>query len=350
MIAVPLSRLGPVVEVAPTWCDLAMWIDKKRKSVALGQAYAQIGGPVARLAERVLNCAPQIQRYGIERIHDVGLDIKTLFAGTCKARFCPLCATLRARRQYARVVPHFDSILVENPGVRAAFATFTVPNVPFDKGRTAGSAIIGGFRRMTQRKAFKQAVVGWMRAMEVTFDRKTRTLHPHLHVALLLHPHYFSKDHDLYLTQPEWLHLWQRSMGDEAIKIVDVRRLRPRKSGWPLSSALGEVTKYPLKPLEVFKVTPQGYVVDPDVLEPIHFAMRGKRMFGFGGLLRKAAVSVDDGDRIDGEWALDDEEYRALIERAEEPEPYFIEDYIWDRGSYVEGQEPMLSEGLLHAP
>lgn len=328
-----IERLLPRIGALPP-DDLRMWIDKKRKSSALAEAYAEIGGPFKRLSERVRDCAPELQRIGSGHPSGEGLRIKTIFAGTCKARLCPLCATLRARRQYAKVVPRFNAVL-HSHGVRAAFATFTVPNVALDQGKTAGAEIIAGFRRMTQRKDFKKAVVGWMRALEVTFNAETNQLHPHLHVVLLLHRNYYSKQHDLYLSQEEWLELWRKVMRNQSIKVFDVRRLRPKKKGLPLSSALGEVTKYPMKPAKIFIRTDDGYTVDPALLEPLHMALRAKRLFGFGGVLRKAALAIDDDIMTDPEWMLSDEDLDAML-RAPDPEPLFAENYVWVGGNYVE--------------
>lgn len=314
--------------------ELRMWSDKKRKSVALAKAYASIPG-CKRIAERARDCAPQITRLGYHGENPHGLDFRTLFAGTCKSRLCPVCATLRARRQYARVVPRFEQALQDNKGVRAAFATFTVPNVPLDRVKVAGSDMLRGFRRLTQRKPFKKAVAGWMRATELTLNAETNMVHPHLHVVLLLRPGYFARSRDLYITQAEWLDLWRDVMRDPAIAVVDIRPLRPREPGRPLSSALGEVTKYPLKPMEVFELTADGYEVDPTILKALHEGLRGKRMFAFGGILRGAADIVSETD-ADDDWTVDNDDIRTLIKDAYEPEPYFVEQFDWTGETYAD--------------
>lgn len=313
--------------------DLRMWSDKKRKSAALAQAYLKLPRTYRALGTRVADCAPQILRIGTQGEQPQGLDIKTLFSGTCKARLCPLCATLRARRQYARVLPRFEEAIVAYPGIRAAFATFTIPNVPLSELKTAGASITAGFRRMTQRTRFKKAVIGWMRAMELTLNRETMMVHPHLHVVLLLERGYFAKERDLYLTQQEWLDLWRQVMRDDAIQIVDIRPLRPRKRTGSLSSALGECTKYPLKPLAVWTRQPDGtYAVDPSVLEPLHNGLKGKRLFGFGGILRRAARVIEELERED--WQLTEDEIEALTVPTEDDEPYFVEAFDWDGRDY----------------
>lgn len=333
--------------------DLRMWSDKKRKSVALGDAYLRLPKTYRKLGQRIGECAPQILRIGTRGEQPAGLDIKTLFAGTCKARLCPVCATLRARRQYARVVPRFENALITNPGVRAAFATFTIPNVPMDELRSAGSSILTGFRRMTQRRAFKRAVIGWMRAMELTLNRDTMMVHPHLHVVLLLQRGYFAKEHDLYLSQKEWLALWRGVMRDDAIQVVDIRPLRPKKRTGSLASALGECTKYPLKPLSVWTRQPDGsYQVDPVVLEPLHRGLKGKRLFGFGGILRRAGrVVTEEPERDD--WQLTEDEIEALA-APEDEEPYFVEAFDWDGRDYdrdgaLKGPASLHSRYSIHA-
>lgn len=323
--------------------DIAMWVDKKRKSVALAEAYGQLGKQYKTLSENIRLCAPAIERLGYPSASGEGLDVKTLFAGTCKGRLCPLCGTLRGRRLFVRVVPRFEARLAENHGIRAAFATFTVPNVPMEQGRTAGAQIIAGFRRMTQRKAFKKAVLGWMRALEVSYNSKTNMLHPHLHVVLLLHRNYFSKAHDLYLSQPEWLKLWRDVMRNEAIEIFDIRRLRPRVKTETLASALGEVCKYPMKPLDVFIRDGDRYRVDPHVLAALHRALKGRRLTGFGGLLRSPARVVDEECDPPSDWMLTDEEIEELL-KPEVPEPFFVEQYHWNGRDYVEPEPTIQTE------
>lgn len=310
--------------------ELRRWADKKRRSVALATAYARIGGSYARHADQIAGCAPQLLRIGFRGESPDGLDIRTLFAGTCKARLCPTCATLRARRLYMTVVPRFEAALVDNPGVRAAFATFTIPNVPLGDARRAGAGILAGFRRLTQRKAFKRAVLGWMRAMEVTLNRETMMLHPHLHVVLLLRPGYFARDRDIYIPHAEWLRLWQLVMRNPEIEIVDIRALRPRDPERPLSSSLAEITKYPMAPVDLFYRRSGGYVVEPEILRQLHNGLKGKRLFGFGGALRAhrrsadATASEDDG-------AFHDDEIETLLA---EPDPYFVEPFDWTGHHY----------------
>jgi len=101
--------------------------------------------------------------------------------------------------------------------------TLTVPNVQGEGLRGELGRIVRAFSRMTARKMFGRAIKGFVRSLETSWNEERDDYHPHLHALLVVPAEYFSKQHDLWITQPQWVSLWQSCYGSKGVKIVDVR-------------------------------------------------------------------------------------------------------------------------------
>ena len=193
---------------------------------------------------------------------------KLKYSNCCHVRLCPLCGWRRS----LKIQTNFRMILNELDFENYSFivVTLTVPNVSGDNLNSAIDNMMSGFNMLTKYKEFKSAVVGWYRALEVTrsvdhfkfkwvknksgrkykkYERDHNgelisnssfgTYHPHFHCVFVVKKNYFSGKN--YLKNSDWLRLWQSATGNKDIKIVDVRRARPKPAGTgPASAAVPE--------------------------------------------------------------------------------------------------------------
>src|SRR5699024_12465522 len=72
------------------------------------------------------------------------------------------------------------------------FLTLTAPNVKADELDDEIKHYNKSFQRLMQRKEVKSAVKGYVRKLEVTYNKERDDYHPHLHVILAVNKSYFT--------------------------------------------------------------------------------------------------------------------------------------------------------------
>ena len=68
-----------------------------------------------------------------------------------------------------------------------------------------------GFRRLMLYKKVDKNVIGYLRALEITYSTNRDDYHPHLHVLLFVSSSYFTGNGNNYISQDEWTSLWKKS-------------------------------------------------------------------------------------------------------------------------------------------
>jgi plasmid rolling circle replication initiator protein Rep len=228
---------------------------------------------------------------------------KLIRADFCKARLCVMCQwrkSLVIRKQVLDLIHwHREKYSTDVP----LLLTLTVVNVSGDElGRTV-SCMNEAWQRLMQRKVIRRAVRSWFRSLEVTYNRERQDFHPHFHALLMVPMHYFSKGRDFYVPQQEWLRLWKASMRDDRITQIDIRTIKARKVG-TLESLAAEVAKYSTKPSSYVEEKSDAILeASPSIVEDLHYALKGRRLVGFGGLFKqireeKKMVDVEEADLI----------------------------------------------------
>ena len=120
-------------------------------------------------------------------------------------------------------------------------------------------------------------------------------------------------------------------MRDDRITQVDIRKVKPRKVG-ELEGLAAEVAKYATKPSSyIFEYSGGESEAFPDVIKELHYALKGRRLIGFGGLFNE----------IRREWKMVDVENADLVQIEEDETPctckicgstLLEELYRWDFG------------------
>lgn len=196
---------------------------------------------------------------------------------------------------------------------RALLLTLTVRNVDGADLNEAIDKMTEGLRRLMMYKRVKNAVTGWYRALEVTYNPATKQYHPHFHALVMVRGDYFDKKRDWYVDQGEWVAMWGRALGVDYLPSVDIRAVNGR-AGQQMSErtrkALAEVTKYAAKPQEIYKLTEDGATIDPQIVKVLHDSLAGRRLVGWGGLFKTLHKQLDledvESDDVDLTKADDD--------------------------------------------
>ena len=71
-------------------------------------------------------------------------------------------------------------------------------------------------------------LIGFMRTTEVTVNKKDGSYNQHMHVLLCVSNDYF-RSKDNYITQKEWLSLWQKALKVDYKPVANIKAIKPNK-------------------------------------------------------------------------------------------------------------------------
>jgi len=298
------------------WQDHNSWVRRKEDAQCMAVVMKWAG--YERRAALMQYCGDQLT-FAIEP----ETEIKHLVGGNlCRDRLCPQCSWLRSRKVFGQVSRVMDAMPT---GMAFIFATFTVKNCEGDKLSKELDALMYGWNKLTKRKELKP-VKGWFRALEITYNNRTDTYHPHYHVIFAVNESYF-KSRD-YLRHSAWMSLWRDCCGLDYDPSVDVRRIRAAADG-RIQNAVKEVAKYTVKLSALLKVDDLQKALEP--VKTLAPAMSGRRLVAFGGLAKELHKKLDLDDPECGELT-EARELRADVQ-------YAMEVYRWRSGAWFIDEE-----------
>jgi len=310
------------------------WKRRKMVSLRLAHAYKRIGNPKAG---RMFECGGYLEfkRFNI----DNSLRLKTGYF--CQVRLCPLCNWRRSRKMFAQI----SKIMADMENYEYVFLTLTCLSVEGADLDNEINKLFKAFKLLCLRKRFKDAVHGWVKCFEVTFNWAKMEYHPHFHCVLAVKEAYFTSD--LYIKQDEWCQLWRECMDVDYIPVVDVRKLEASEKG--SGKEVAEVAKYAVKSATVMadlrgvsdfsqeiqdeakKISDR---ITDEVVATLDLALKNRRLIGYGGIFkdkhRKLNLNSDDTDLI---HAGDSEERKEDM--------YTIEAHRWtvDKMNYFRHEQ-----------
>lgn len=217
----------------------------------------------------------------------------------CKFRLCPVCNWRRSLKMFAQVSEITNYLMMKKPSTRFIFLTLTVKNpTGTELSKTIDllldkvQFIYNKSRQIKELKDFKNNLIGGLRALEITYNKKDDTYHPHLHLLLAVEPEYFSRS---YISQKKFTAIWQKILGVDYIPIVDVRKIHNATA-----NTVAEVSKYPVKSFELQQL-PHDKAME--VLFYLMNSSYNRRFVSFFGEFKKirAMLQLDDvesGDLI----------------------------------------------------
>lgn len=300
-----------------------------------------------RRGETVRECAKMLE---FKPTADGGL--KLVSAWFCKDRLCPVCNWRRALTYHVQLIRLMDVVVARTPG-SPIFVTLTTRNVPADGIGAEITHLSQSVYRLSKYKAVAQYMLGGMRAIEITYNADRDDYHIHVHWLVWMSPGYFRGQG--YISQARWTELWRKAARLTYKPIVDVRRVRPRRTEdgeMSMIAAICETAKYPIKP-DAFRAiletaedeTPDQRRHRAEQVRALETGMKGKRLITFSGVLKEiraelAMIDPEDADMIgegDGGvlmdepsvWAAYDynaRKYRVAADPASEL------DIEWERG------------------
>ncbi len=279
------------------------WKERKESTLDLAASYKRIG---SNKFYRVLDCSTFL-----EFRLTVANDLKLTNANFCKVRLCPMCSWRRSLKIFGQVSRVMDYV-EECYNYRYIFLTLTVKNCYSEDLRDTLDLMTKAFNKMNQRRAFKQAIKGYFRSLEITYNKDDDNYHPHFHIILAVNKNYFTDD-KIYLSQKKWTNLWKSCLKVDYTPIVHVKRIKEDdKKGF--GKAVAETAKYTVKADDFLIRDEKGNIQEnltDEVVETLDHALHRKRLTAFGFIFKEIHKKLNLDDAEDGDLTnTDNEEIR----------------------------------------
>jgi len=244
-------------------------------------------------------------------------DSYELLAGYfCQLRLCPQCSWFRATRIFDNV--HRIITQPDFSGKQFIFLTLTVKNCEGEFLESEIKRLLSAWNKLTKdnRQPFRRSFLGTFRALEVTYNKLTKTYHPHLHAMAAVEPGYFRKSNKNYIGQAKLRELWRDACGLDYLPQCRIQRVKNATG-----KQVAEVAKYTVKSA--------AYLSRPEVLEVLDPALHRKRLIAYGGLFQEVKKRFDLPD----EEELDEFPRQTVEELLRNP---YIRKIIceWKMGAY----------------
>jgi plasmid rolling circle replication initiator protein Rep len=228
-------------------------------------------------------------------------------ANFCRNRLCPMCNWRRSLKMYSQVSQITDKILATRKS-RFIFVTLTIKNPDGEHLAKALDLMNKGFKYITSKsqtfapaKKLKESLQGYIKAIEITYNSKDNTYHPHIHCIFQVRPSYFKGTG--YIKKSDWVELWQKAMNLDYAPSVHIETIKNMTA-----NAVAEVAKYPTKSADLLKIEDEEQAVQALIV--LAKTMKGRRLITFGGEFAtiKRELKLDDienGDLIHTEQEVD---------------------------------------------
>ena len=240
-------------------------------------------------------------------------------SNNCDNRFCPICAWKKSRKN-ALKISVLMQYLREEERKDFVFLTLTAPNVKGEELDDEIKHYNQSFQRLMQRKEVKNAVRGYVRKLEVTYNKERDDYHPHFHVILAVNKSYFT-DKNYYISRDRWLELWQKSTKNNLITQVDVRKVKATDN----KKEVSEIAKYSAKDSD--------YLEDEKVFDTFYKSLSGKRLIVYSGLFKDASKLYENKEL---------EKYKEL-----DPTQYIYQIfYHWGRQDYIQTEKKLMTDEM----
>lgn len=252
------------------------WGSMKGKNQIIATKMMKIG--LSKRALRMNECSTNIF-YGVCK--GCG-NLEIIKSNLCRDRLCPTCQWRLSRQRFSEMLQVLDFISSEQ--FVPIFFTATVRNCKvLDLNATLKKMSVAWNRFLASRK-IRPLFCGWAKAVEVTYNAKTREVHPHYHVIFLVNPEKMLDEGQMYTLLSSQ---WSNALKEDYTPITDLKIIKDYYSPEvedefdKLLSAIRETYKYTVKcssmedmPLSIFK----EFVAN----------ISNIRLSSFGGIIKEA--------------------------------------------------------------
>lgn len=200
----------------------------------------------------------------------------------CKNRFCPICAWRKACKDAMKIATMMEAMKQEENKV-FLFLTLTTPNIKGDLVKSEIDRFNKAFSKLFRRERIMKSIKGYIRKLEMTYNKERDDYNPHFHVLLVVNKSYFT-DKRYYIAQKEWLSMWREATDLSEITQVHIQKVELIREG----NAVSEVAKYSAKDYEMAS--------SQEVFDVFYGGLKGRQLIVYGGLCKEYAKKYENGE------------------------------------------------------
>ena len=200
--------------------------------------------------------------------------------------------------------------------------TLTVQNCTPDTLRDTINLMMAAWDRVSKRRTWRKAYLGYARNMEITYNADNDTMHPHMHILLHAAPDYYDS---AYMDNAALEHQWLSALGSlyqGSRAFISIQRIKPSQGEKPMETAIAEVTKYLCKSVAL-PTMPQT------TLHHFAQAVAGRRLLALGGDIAAAARALnydpDSTEQIEDVTIDDSGMHTLVLQWSHAGNAYYIE-------------------------
>ena len=291
------------------------WKEKKGDNLLISESYKRLARKYDiknfyNINYYMLHCASYLE---FKLFDDESKKLH--LANFCRCRLCPMCNWRRSKKTFGQVSKIVDEIDKLNK-YDYIFLTLTIRNCIPEELENITDLISKSFNRMfTDNKRIKSICKGYFRVIEVTYNKKENTYHPHIHCIVVVEKNYFNRWNKSYIRTEEWAELWGKYLKVDYLPIVDIRKVTSKNYK---NSAVAEISKYTVKSKDIIIKNINGKINEKSTDENVfilHNSLKNKRLITFGGIMKELHkkfnledmnkynvdllnTDVDDGDNL----------------------------------------------------
>uniref|UniRef100_UPI001EFB3C25 protein rep n=1 Tax=Mammaliicoccus sp. L-M44 TaxID=2898703 RepID=UPI001EFB3C25 len=203
----------------------------------------------------------------------------------CKSKLCPVCNWRRAMKNIYQAQRVIEEVVKEKPKARWLFLTLSTKNAI--DGETLEQSLkhlTKAFDRLSRYKKVSKNLIGFMRSTEVTVNKNDGSYNQHMHVLLCVESKYF-RGSENYISQNEWVDLWQKALQVDYRPVANIKAIKPNKKGdKDIQAAIKETSKYSVKSSDYLTSNQEK---NQEIVNDLEQGLYRKRMLSYGGLLKQ---------------------------------------------------------------
>lgn len=255
------------------------WTEKKRASQRVARKMCDAG--FLERGKRMQFCGHYL---GLKTCPQCGRS-EISSANLCRDRLCPTCQWRLSLRKFAEMCATV-ALMQDRETMNAGFLTLTVRNCAPEDLRYTLQTMAADWNRLLSQRWMKDILVGSARSVEITYNARTNTFHPHFHIITFTNPVYT----DAALRQKFQLG-WQQAARLDYLPVTDFRFIKPDNEGSGcidderLTGAILETYKYAVKSDDMANMP-------LDVFRQFVTAIQGLRFSSFTGAVKDARKAL----------------------------------------------------------
>ena len=200
----------------------------------------------------------------------------------CHDKFCALCSKIKSVKRYSQMLNVLNYLretgqIYDNEQTRIiGMITLTQRNVTVENLADELDTLQTAIKRLTQSKTWQDSIKGYAKSLEITYNPKEKTYHPHFHFLVVW-------DKQTYNLSTQTIQqLWKRSLRIGYYPQCDIREAYGQNAD--LSKIISECLKYNVK---AAKESDKPLYSDLTVQEFETFinALKGRRFISYSGVI-----------------------------------------------------------------